>query len=132
MFISAFAACFVFSKYENLGQLTVSVSLENWGPMNDVTPTSAVSQSRAVAAASSSDVNTASSAGAVASAPAVTAPEARETQEYAAALELEVWKEQQEAMFASKVHILGCDAMSDTVTTQWPISFNRFVYLDAY
>ena len=117
LWFSAFALRFVFSKYENLGQLTVSVSLENWGPMNDVTPTSAVSQSRAVAAASSSDVNTASSAGAVTSAPAVTAPEARETQEYAAALELEVWKEQQEAMFASKVRIRDCDVMADTVTT---------------
>ena len=117
LWFSAFALRFVFSKYENLGQLTVSVSLENWGPMNDVTPTSAVSQSRAVAAASSSDVNTASSTGAVTSAPAVTVPEARETQEYAAALELEVWKEQQEAMFASKVRIRDCDVMADTVTT---------------
>ena len=93
-----------FRQYENLGQLTVSVSLEDWGVMNDMTSPSPVPAAAAVS--STSDVNAGVVAATAAASSGVTSerePEARGTQEYAAALELEMWKEQQEAMFQSKV-----------------------------
>ena len=83
-----------FSPAQRIGELHVVLSLEDWGPMN--------TQKIVVNGDSTSQAYSVSDA-AQAAAPPAPPPEPRETQEYKAAMELEMWKEQQETVFENQV-----------------------------
>ena len=94
-------SCFVPRPAQRLGELHVVVSLEDWGPLN-LPKASQVQDSSSTAPTAGSYSDTAQPSQPSRQPP--TSP--RETPEYKVAMELEIWKEQQESFFEEQVCVM--------------------------